>query len=1139
MATESALPDLYPEIPATPEQVPIPKFSEVPFPEVEPRDRRESMPADQLPIPKFSEVAFPEVLPFPEVAQPKEQEQESPELPKPEQGGSFDVPFPEVAGPREKTVGGFLGNVIPSAFKNAKEIGESIGMAPIHGAKAVKDVFAEQFRNQPGKWEKNPETGKYEKAGLLNLNRGGGYDTGEFFKELGKGWMDTWNRMGDTLIGKYTQKYMEQNPGHWEEDPKNPGHYVKKVIPGWIPGPNLLKAIGDAGYEDPVGVALDASVVKDVATAPLKLVGKGLLEAGDALAATKAAKVMEALPAGPKAIEAGLEATAVPNALQRTGEAIKTGAEAAAGIEGKLVGKVFGKGAELLGIDLAARKKVLQYKGEELSRVPVKQSEDYAKLLEPMKGLTEEERLLIGEVDRLGEGASPEALAFVRNNRKLFDDYAEYMKGDREKFLQDANLLDKKILKRRVEAQYALEKYGSMDEAALAQARKDIGKMREFKPSFVPSEAEIREGNGILDGMWGGRDEKLLGAPSVGRLGKVGFLERFTGKAGIALDPLEYRKRVIDGFRKVEGNIRWIQRIESDPSLVKAVGKGEGLPIPTEGIYKKYLSSGGRDRARAIYQLQLTKERGAQEAMRALARDPAVIKRWKQIAEISANPTVGKILSLEFGKWGQQPGALLRAYDAVIGLFRKGATRWSPHYYVGNAAGDAILSLMDSVGPFTLGLADKLKEYMPFQARRTASVNAEGVTTGRLGKLYDYINEVDAAGKRGIITKEVVRHLKDAGISKAQLQDALKEILPSIQELSDVEVARIQLHERIAKKVQELHGAKSPAARAAITAKYNAMATEAGTLEKMMPELSEKAAIMRPAVERANAFFADYVGMGPIQQYLFRRLIPFFPFQKSMAMLAFKLPFIAPKATFLWNRYAEFMQGMTQDPDAPPGYIPFGVGRDGKVFWVSTKGLSPFGGLRMTQTYGIEHPAFIDFIKQNPIIVTVGKGQGLKDLYSRTMPYSGELMTGVHNGAVYQYQKDGTIKKVLDEAPLVQTVAHFFPIVGTIERALFPYQLTRQGFPEYFKPELNRAGEVKYPNAALTNTPDQAIGNLIGVRTIEKSRDELRVSNAIRDKGIINDFRQRIRNAQPDEREALIEQFKDAVKGGLKIQPND
>jgi hypothetical protein len=307
----------------------------------------------------------------------------------------------------------------------------------------------------------------------------------------------------------------------------------------------------------------------------------------------------------------------------------------------------------------------------------------------------------------------------------------------------------------------------------------------------------------------------------------------------------------------------------------------------------------------------------------------------------------------------------------------------------------------------------------------------------------------------------------------------------------------------------------------------------------MMPGLQEKAAIMRPAVERANAFFADYVGMGPIQQYVFRRLIPFFPFQKAMAMLAFKLPFIAPKATFLWNRYAEFMQGMTQDPDAPPGYIPFGVGKDGKTFWVSTKGISPFGGLRMTRTFGVEHPGFVDFIEQNPIIVTVGKGKGLKDLYSKTTPYSGELITGVHNGAVYEYQKDGTIKKVIDEAPLVKTLAHFFPIVGTVERAIFPYQLTRTGFPEYFKPELNRAGEVKYPNASLLNEPSQAVGNALGVRTIERSRDELRVAAAMREKGIRNEFKERIQNAQPDEREGLIQQYLDWLNSGRKVAPND
>lgn len=1056
------------------------------------------------------DVPFPEVLKddgpaFPEVEAPKQE------------AASDDVPFPEVAKPKKKSVTGFLGNVIPSAFHVAKDIGESIAMAPIHGAKAVADVMGENFKNNPGQWVKNPETGRSEKRGLLNISRGGGYDSGDFWNELGKGYVDTGKDVWKALYQKYQDRY-DQQPA----DKKS-----------WI------NAVVDTSYEDPVGVALDASVVKDIAVAPFKAVGK----LGDKAAIRAAEGAMGALKPGPKAIQAGLEATAAPNLAQRVGSA----AQAVDTVGTDLAGKAFKKAGSLVGIDTDARKATLQLKGEELSRVPVKQAEDYDRLLTSYKVLGPDERAAVAEVQRLGEGATPEALQAVRSNpvmRKIVDDYAGFLKGEREKFLQDANLLDKPTLQRRVEAQYALEKYGDMEPASMAKARKDIGKMREFKPQYVPSEAEIREGNGILDGLWGGKDEKMLGAPSVGRLGKVKFLEKFTGKAGISTDPLEYTKRLIDSYRKVEGNVRWLQRIESNPDLVKAVSRAELKDIiPTEGIYRKYLQNGGKDRARALYQMQLEKEHGSAKAMEMLQKDPATIKTWKGIAGITANDTVRKILSLEFSKWGQQPGAALRAYENVIGLFRKGATKYNPHYYTGNAVGDAILSLMDGVGPRTLGLADKLKEYSPFQARRTASVNAEGLQTGKLGKLYDYINEVDAAGKRGIIVKETAAKLKDIGISKAQMEDALKEVLPSIEKLGDAEVARIQLHERIAKKVESLHGNKlSPKAKATMTARLEAEALDAGVMEKQVSGLAQSAEIVRPAVARANSFFADYVGMGPVEQYLFRRLIPFYAFNKSMAMLAFKLPFIAPKMTFLWNRYATMMQGMTADPDAPPGYIPFGVSKEGKVYWVSAKGLSPFGGLRMSRSGGMEHPELLDFWRQNPILSTIATMKGEKNQFSKaSIPY-GTLITGVHNGAVYEYQEDGSVKKVIDEPPLVQTLAHYFPIVGTIERALFPYQLTKEGFLNYWTPEKNFAGEYKYPNASLlpvVGKPDQAMGNVLGVKTIEKSRSELQMAKVQREKMVMKEFEKRIKTTtDPDEREGLIEQFKDWMKT-RKVSPND
>lgn len=1033
------------------------------------------------------------------------------EIPKFSESGPVTVDeVPAEAKPQrepEKSVLGFAKNVIPSTFKTLKEIGTGIVMAPVQGvAEGVKLAKELKKPMRPS------------------------YDRGAVFKD----WWDNIPKMlGDALIEKYSDKYegvekdkdgnvIARHRGEWIKN-ADTGHYEKHEK-------SLLQAVGDAAYEDPAGVALDASAAKDLIASTGKAVGKAV---------------------GSKALVEG--------------------STKLAGLEGELLRKGFEKLAPDSVVDyLKHRKETLRLKGEEMARVPVQKAADEAALMPTLQKLSDEERVAVGEVHRLGEGASPEAIEAVRAKpemRQAVEDYRDYLQKTREPWMKENGLATDKVLRKRVEMQYAVEKFGEITPETLAWAKRDIGQMKEFRPVYVPTEAELRGGIDLM---------KSISEPlSEVKMGKVGFLERFTGARPLSQDPAKYIPRVIDSFRKHEGNIRWIQRIHESPDLVRAVtskeGRAENL-IPTEGIYKKYFEENGKFRAKKVYQEELIQKHGYDQAMEMLAKDAAIQKRWRAISGIVAQPAVKHILQMEFSKWAQTPGALLRGYDKVIGLFKSSATKWNPHYYSGNAVGDAVLSLIAGSAPSDLRLAERLKAFAPNQALRTASVHA-GDMTGKLQTLYDWINEVDAAGKRGIITKEVAQKLRDVGISKFHLEDELKKVLPSIEQLGDAEVTRSIFHEKIAKRVegisdlakqerrlrdelaeranrglktqaerkafQELNGelVDLQAKKEALVSKYEEKLVDGGILEKQMPELRDRAAMVRPAVERANQFFADYLGMGPVEQYVFRRMIPFYAFNKAMATLAFKLPFIAPKMGFLWNRYSAVMMSMVGDEDQPSflhGYVPMFVSKDGKTTtWASMKGLSPFGGLRQSKVAGNDIPAFMDFSEANPLISTLMSWKGGKNTFQRTsLPY-GEGMVNVHSGDVYQLQPDGSVKKTIPQLGFWKGISRMFPTVALAERILFPYEMTDKGWLLEPEGRKTRKGEYENPHDVA-----DALRDSLGLRMIEKKNAELETMERRRVKNVAQGFQEAMRKAPPEERENLRQQMRDFLKV-RRIRGND
>jgi hypothetical protein len=1090
-------------------------MNEVSFPEVE---STISFPEVEAPAVSFPEVETPAVS-FPEVEQeqPQEAAPGKPQAQKPvtpvgdtidaitNQMNSWFGQDPKAApAQQERTIGGFAKNILPSIGKNVRDIGKGILLAPVMGVKAASDLYREASKPDQ-RWKNETSAGK-----MLKDVFGGAVE-----------------QVGDSLIDKYAEAYYDrkglkphEQGGHgaWVPDPENPGHLKKDES-------TVSGAIGRAAYEDPMGVALDVAAAKDILAAGGKAVGKTARMAGDLSAARKAEAAMEAVKPGAKAIEAGLEATAKPNIVQRVGGAIEKGSElfdtagsraARAVSDATMKGLNKVSGGWLGAADPEARRLALRLKGEEGARAAVKAAEDERSLVPAYQSLSKEEIAALEEVKRLGDGASPKALDVVHQNPiaiQAAQDYADYVSGVREDYMKANGLKNDAALKTRVAAQYAIEKGWGTKPGALKKAAAEIDQMKQFKPTYVPTRAEAASGMSM---------EKVLAEPSTIRQGKVGFLERFKGQQPFASDPFEYIPKMAKDFRKTEGNIRWLQRIQDEPSLVAAKTAKEARgqePIFTQGAYSKYFDEGGKYKAQGIFQRQLVNEHG--DRAFSMMRTPAVQKRIAQISKIVPNETVGRILKLEFSKWANEPGMLIRGWDKINNVFKTAAIKYNPHYYSGNAVGDAVLSLLAGVTPGDLRLGDKLKEFAPFQARRAASVHSDAFT-GRFGKAMDWINDVDAAGKRGIITKEVAAKLTKAGISRAELEAELQRVLPSVEKYADAQVARSQAHEILAKRREALSKATGRG-KAAAQAKYDQAAAAAQEIEKTLPQLRVDAELVRPAIERANQFFADYHGLGPIEQYVLRRIYPFYAFNKAMFTLAVKLPAVAPKMGATLRHFADYMIAQTNEDDRPgrlKGYTQTGFkGEGGKPVSASFESLSPFGGLKPGRLLNVDIPGWMDPL-QSPIVAAGYGAMGGKTVYSS--PYGGGDVVPSKGGKGYETMPDGSIRKVVPQSGILETAGKMAPILPQLERAIFP------NGAGVFTPEAAKKRGTDKP----LNTKDHldALLSSIGLKTVTKTVGEMKQEKMPQVYSYVQDAIDDIKRAGPEERQKKVQQLRTWLK---------
>ena len=905
-------------------------------------------------------------------------------------------------------------------------------------------------------------------------------------------------------ITKNAEMLGEISPEYLAQDYKNVGKALVHAIVDKYEKHGLR-----ALYEEPVDVAGDIATV---------------LSAGGG-AAAKAGKLT------------GLKG------LENAGKAV-------AAVPGKVGQMVAEAPLRLLKINPELRKKLTTYDREELSIGEIRKKKIGDALEKRFAGLTDEDKVLL---DKLAvEGGAAADLATNPKVARALSGYQAVVKFIRERQLGEKgrNLLSAGDMEGAVIKKLANRKGISADEAA------DLYSKLEVKPIYTPA---IRDGKEL--GIW-----DLIHGPESVRTGGVGFLERFKG-GKFSQDPVKYMKKAVNDFIDTETRLRFMDRVIGDPALTKGVQAGEsalGQVVP-EGIFKKYFEDKSRSQ-RIAARDQFIK--GAEEG---LLSDPVTQKYVRSIAAIGAtDPTVANYLKRTFEEWPRLR-AYLRVYDKIINTFKLTATTLNPRYYSGNLVGDGILSVMAGEYGLHWGMAKKIMNSLPPELRAGMRATlSDNPLLNKFQKLSQIAQSADDLARAGIWTKEVAKKFKDTGSTFATAEQAFedfaRQIGESVQDLSNLEVKAQIAGEHLVRSSSALYSAKKKLdaldnahinaqnklnqarmeGRAteklqakvvklgdalydirndydALMGKARQQMVQSGEYHRRIQEAAKYAEVARQATDRANTFLGDYLGLGPIERAVFRRVVPFYAFTKAMTKLAFTYPFIAPKTSFFWHRYSQALADMSTDPDMPDwmaGYFPVGGDEKGDTYWIRLSQLGPFGGVKTGRAGDMPIPSILQFWQQNPLIRlgyrTIG---GRDEFYWAGRPKAGDTWVQAGEGKITRFRPDGTLETVVPQMSLIEGLETMFPVVQTMNQLIQDYDVMKGNAQ---KPD----GSPKFP---VTGT-DKVLRTM-GVSTKTGEPSDFRRGEKYGVRKTIEDLKKAYPRMDPQQREEAREYMRDFSRG--------
>lgn len=310
------------------------------------------------------------------------------------------------------------------------------------------------------------------------------------------------------------------------------------------------------------------------------------------------------------------------------------------------------------------------------------------------------------------------------------------------------------------------------------------------------------------------------------------------------------------------------------------------------------------------------------------------------------------------------------------------------------------------------------------------------------------------------------------------------------------------------------------------------------TLEAQVPDFQKKVEILNKAIEEGNRWAGNVLALHPFERSVLKKIIPFYSYTKAMTALAFEAAIIYPKRMFMLNRIAKLTADIMHDPDAPEWvqeYVPFGFDSDGNIMAIRLGSLNPFSGVRGTEFGDQPLPGMLDPTR-NPIIKLVYEAAGGTPQWSKRPLKPGEYAARMSDGSIYEYQKDGTFKRVLAQPSIVKSVAYMFPQIQALDELLTPYVTRDTGKLGILSdPILGPDGKPRFPKELWTRLLGVLPpGGMLPTTSYkeQEQKDMMRKQTG----SIMKEFAKALRNPSltQEQRQSLIDSLRDAAEAEHK-----
>lgn len=910
-------------------------------------------------------------------------------------------------------------------------------------------------------------------------------------------------------------------------------------------------------YERPLTVATDLASILTLGGGAVTKAGK--LAGGTVKGVGKASEL----------VRAGMALEELPGKLAR-------------GIVDKSVMKVSGGNW-----DLAKRREALFMKGNEQARRLYMSEKDVENFGRGAVALSDQEAALLHKYIR--QGVMPDELAKTPKVEKAFlgmktvNDEV-WRPGLVERRFKTASALDEALAKK-----YALEVFDDVSEASMVKARAEIKALREagghgpiYAPHIPEGKLKKMTAEDLMDDFASGGKLKRVGA--------AGLLEEFSGKAASYVkDPRKYIPKAIFAFRELEAKARFSERLLQSKHLITGSGPGmtsdaflKGTP---DGISRKYWEDSIRAQAlkkitdptiqRLLRWEYIHTQHGAlrlyDQIMRLFAKSAT---RWNpkwQTGNVIGDAVLG---TLAGSNWSGGKAARLAdnlPYEAVakggagalegVEQMSKAPKFVDRAFEIGEEADKAAragiivketarqlervglkLEAFSETVPHILGSTREFSDVQVALQLLEENIARRDIGVQRIDKVLTTLEKREADLSRKLEGLDLRHRVKakekfekaderltthpdgpdsDRGYVKAKTAE---EAIPLGATGSAAFEKGLQEINNLRQRIVSLNAKKT-----AIVKDIADDMVKKGALDARIPDLKEQVAIVRTAIERQNAVIGDYLALDGFEQNVLKRIIPFYSWTKAMTMLSFRVPYLAPVKAMLWHRMSQFMMKQTEDPEMPQytrGRVPIFALKDGRQVWVNIASYSPFGGLSQSKFADIPIPQMFNVVERNPMIALGFRYMGGKTIWDATSVPYGEQMVNMHDGTVVEFTKDGMLKKVIPQTPLVQGAAHFFPTVQLAEQILTPFWTNKYNWAGVPEPIYNPDGVTyKYPKEMLDR-----LSAAVGVNMMTRSADDLKrgerrkVFKAITELKTMHD-----RSSDREEREMLKDVMRDYI----------